>query len=134
MWSQINIKNANALKILRSFTALLYISIGIKFLLRPPINNPYAVYGSNIISIFCLLFAFFAIAPMPPTLHSKIKSISKISILTSIGLLIILHAYLFNTFGLKQTISCILMSFVSNALIQTPVMLLAEKVKAHEET
>lgn len=133
MWLQKEIKNETALKFIRMFVALLYVSIGVQFLTNPPASDAYAVHGFKVISVFCLMLAFFSIFPLSNLVVSKIKNSSTITIYCSVGTILLLHTYLLIAFGAKFTASYIFLSLVMNTLIQAPIAYLSEKVYLNEK-
>ena len=129
MLLQKEIKNNVVLKVIRMFVALLYISISVEFISRPPIADVYSVHGFKVISFFCLLLAVFSLLPLSSLACEKIKNLAELAIWFSLGVILVLHFYMFYMFGLKSTNVYIFASLAINALVQAPTAYLVEKMK-----
>ena len=129
MWWKKEIDDHCTLVIMRIFISIVYMFVSTYLCF-----NSDAVYTDHQnlkeFSIFFLMLAFTTLFPTVESMYSKESKrfVNMLSITLSFFIIIIMHVYLFNSFGMAQTYDYIGSSFWLNVVIQLPILYLVNKV------
>lgn len=133
MWWKKDIEDRSALKIIRVAVALMYMYIALSLSMNSSGGNV-SLEPVKVISNFCLLLAFITLIPSLESVFKKdnFRFVNDISIVTSFFVIIILHVYMFSSFGIHENIKYIFISLLCNSAAQMPLIFLTKRSLRNE--
>lgn len=131
MWWKKQIEDHSALILMRVAVAVMYVFIALYLFLSSE-GNIFIIHGSKVISNFCLFLSVTILLPVVESIYKEDdkRFVNMLSNVFAFFIILIMHVYLFNSFGISQTYGFIAGSFFLNIAAQLPLCFLSNKVYA----
>lgn len=129
MWWKKEIDDHCTLVIMRMFISIVYICVSIYIYSSSIYSDPQSL---KIFSSFFLMLAFITLFPCIESIYSDESKhfVNMLSVAFAFYVIIIMHVYLFNAFGMSQTYDYIFSSFWLNIVPQLLIIFLIRKIYA----
>ena len=129
MWWKKEIDDHTTLIVMRIAVAVMYIFVSCYIYFSSETNFG-VVQGFKIVSNFCLMLAAVVLFPVVESIYAEENKffVNQLSVAFSFFVVVIMHVYLLNSFGISQTYDLIFGSFCLNVVAQFPIVILLKKV------